>query len=123
MMIDKFNEWYEGVFDNREQAFGRPVHFIYVRITHVKLDNGFFYGEQQNVWKTYPYRQFVSKPIQDGDKIVNKTYRVNGDLHIGFLGFLDFLGFLGISWISWIFLDFLDFFWISWILLDFLDFL
>ena len=41
-MIEKFNEWYEGVFDNREQAFGRPVHFIYVRITHVKLDNGFF---------------------------------------------------------------------------------
>ena len=40
-MIEKFNEWYEGVFDNREQAFGRPVHFIYVRITHVKLDNGF----------------------------------------------------------------------------------
>ena len=83
-MIEKFNEWYEGVFDNREQAFGRPVHFIYVRITHVKLDNGFFYGEQQNVWKTYPYRQFVSKPTQEGDKIINKTYRVQGDLHIGF---------------------------------------
>ena len=75
-MIDLFNEWYEGVFDNREQAFGRPVHFIYVRITHIKLDNGFFYGEQQNVWKTYPYRQFVSRPTQVGDRIINKTYRV-----------------------------------------------
>ena len=83
-MIEKFTEWFEGVFENKDQAYSRPVCYVYVRITHVKLDNGFFYGEQQNMWKDFPYRQFVSKPVQDGDKIINKTYRVDNSLHSGF---------------------------------------
>lgn len=83
-MIDKFNEWFTGEFHNKDQAFARPMFYKYVKITHVKLDNGFFYGEQQNVWKDFPYRQFAIKPVVDGDKIIIKNYDVDKNLHEGF---------------------------------------
>lgn len=83
-MIDKFNEWFTGVFENKDQAFGRPTFYKYVRIKHVKLDNGFFYGEQQDVWKEVPYRQFAIKPVVEGDKLIVKNYDVNKELHLGF---------------------------------------
>ena len=83
-MIDKFNEWFEGTFENKKQAFGRPAFYSYVQLRHLKLDNGFFYGEQQNMWKDFPYRQFAVKPFLDGDNIVIKNYEIDKDLHLGF---------------------------------------
>ena len=83
-MIDKFNEWFAGEFQNKDQAFGRPLFYAYVKLTHIKLDNGFFYGEQQDMWKKQPYRQFAIKPVVDGDKLVIRNYDVNKELHLGF---------------------------------------
>lgn len=83
-MIEKFTEWFTGVFENKNQAFSRPTFYSYVVLTHVKLDNGFFYGEQRDKWKELPYRQFAIKPVYSDDKIIVKNYDVDKDLHIGF---------------------------------------
>lgn len=83
-MIDKFNEWLEGTFENKKQAFGRPTYYSYVQLKHVKMDNGFFYGQQQDMWKDFPYRQFALKPFEEGNNIVIKFYNIDKDLHLGF---------------------------------------
>lgn len=83
-MIETFNEWFGGEFENKEQAFSRPLFYAYVRLTHLKLDNGFFYGEQRNMSKDFPYRQFAIKPVSDGKKIIIRNYDVDKELHVGF---------------------------------------
>lgn len=83
-MIEKFNEWFAGEFQNQQQAFGRPLFYANVKLTHMQLHNGFFYGEQIEVWKSEPYRQFVIKPVADGDNVIIKNYEFDKDLHVGF---------------------------------------
>lgn len=83
-MIEKFIEWFTGEFQNKEQAYSKPLFYANVRLKHVKLDNGFFYGEQKEYSKELPYRQFAIKPSLVGDTIVVKNYDVDKDLHLGF---------------------------------------
>ena len=65
-MIDEFNLLLEGKFENKRQAFRNPSKFAYIRITHVNVGDGLFYGEQAyNHNLKSPYRQFVLEPTAE----------------------------------------------------------
>ena len=80
-MIDKFTSWIEGTFTNRTQAYSYPTFFSYVRVVHKKIGDNLFYGEQQNLWREKPYRQFVMEVTQQDDLIITKTYKVDEEKH------------------------------------------
>lgn len=64
-MIDKFKTYLEGVFDNKIQAFSNPTRYAHIQVTHRKINDELFYGEQAyNYMLSKPYRQFVLKPIE-----------------------------------------------------------
>jgi hypothetical protein len=84
-MIDKFYEWIDGTYDNREQAYMFPTLYSHVILTHCLLPNGLIYGEQKNIsMGGRIYRQFVVKPTLDGDNIVVKNYNIDKKLFLGF---------------------------------------
>jgi CpeT protein len=65
-MIERFKQYLEGKFDNKLQAFSNPTRYAHIRVTHVKINEDLFYGEQAyNYMLTKPYRQFVLKPIEE----------------------------------------------------------
>lgn len=80
-MIDKFCSWIEGTFTNKSQAYSYPTFFSYVRVIHKKIDDNLFYGEQQNLWKDRPYRQFVMEILEHNNSIITRTYKINEDKH------------------------------------------
>lgn len=76
-MIEKFKSYLVGKFENKKQAFKNPSKFAYIRITHVDIGDGLFYGEQAyNYNLRSPYRQFVLEPIEEGDKIRILNYEI-----------------------------------------------
>jgi len=69
-MIDYFDELIVGSFENKIQAFSHPSKWAFIRITHKRLLNGLYYGEQAyNYQLNRPYRQFVLEPIVEHGKI------------------------------------------------------
>ena len=77
-MIEKFKELLVGKFENKRQAFTYPSKFAFIRITHVDIGDGLFYGEQAYTYNlNSPYRQFVLEPTVDGDKICILNYEID----------------------------------------------
>lgn len=76
-MIDEFKNLLVGKFENKLQAFKNPSKFAYIRITHVDIGDGLFYGEQAyNYNLKSPYRQFVLEPIQEENSIRILNYEI-----------------------------------------------
>lgn len=76
-MIEEFKEWLEGKFENRKQALSNPSRYAYIRVTHINIGDGLFYGEQAYNYKlTEPYRQFVLEPVLEGDSIRILNYEI-----------------------------------------------
>jgi len=77
-MIDDFFLMFEGKFENRTQAFSYPSKYAYIRVTHVNIGDGLFYGEQAYKHELHlPYRQFVLEPILENDYIRVKNYKID----------------------------------------------
>ena len=58
-MIEKFNDWFEGTWENKVQAFSQPSKFAMVRLIHKKVPGTdyMYYGEQAyNFSLSRPYR-------------------------------------------------------------------
>lgn len=76
-MIEEFKELLVGKFENKRQAFSYPSHFAYIRITHIDIGFGLYYGEQAyNYALQSPYRQFVLEPIQEQNQIRILNYEI-----------------------------------------------
>ena len=76
-MIEQFKELLIGKFENKLQAFKNPSKFAYIRITHVDIGDGLYYGEQAyNYNLKSPYRQFILEPIQEENQIRILNYEV-----------------------------------------------
>ena len=76
-MIDEFFRLLEGKFENKIQAFSNPSKYSYIRVTHVNIGNGLFYGEQAyNYQLNKPYRQFVLQPVLEDDTIRIFNYKL-----------------------------------------------
>ena len=81
-MIELFKEYLVGKFDNKRQAFSNPSRYAHIRITHIDIGDGLYYGEQAyNYQLGMPYRQFVLEPTIVDDKIVIKNYEIK-DKHL-----------------------------------------
>ena len=80
-MIEKFKEYFVGTFDNYSQSFARPLLFSPVHLIHKQIDENWFYGEQQNIFKVKPYRQFVIEIIESDDKLITKNYKIDNEKH------------------------------------------
>jgi len=86
-MIDIFNEWFEGTWENKVQAFSYPSKFAMVRLVHKKIQGteSMYYGEQAyNYSVDSPYRQFIVEAIEDNGSIRIKNYDFDKNFHLGF---------------------------------------
>ena len=90
-MIDKFLEWIDGTYENKEQALIYPTKYKYVRLTHCVLPNGFIYGEQKNFFADRVYRQFLVEPVLVNNQVVVKNYEIERERYLGFNNLNDFL--------------------------------
>lgn len=74
-----FEECLEGHFTNKYQAMKHPTRYSHINISHVRIDDNLFYGEQAyNYAPSNPYRQFILKVIpQGGDVYVIENYYVH----------------------------------------------
>ena len=76
-MIEIFKDYLSGIFDNKRQAFSNPSKYAHIRITHIDIGDGLYYGEQAyNYQLALPYRQFVLEPTLDDDKILVINYEI-----------------------------------------------
>jgi CpeT protein len=76
-MIEEFKALLVGKFENKIQAFKDPSKFAHIRITHVDIGDGLYYGEQAyNYNLKSPYRQFILEPIQEENQIRILNYEV-----------------------------------------------
>ncbi len=76
-MIDEFKKLLLGKFENKLQAFKNPSKFAYIRITHIDIGDGLYYGEQAyNYNLKSPYRQFVIEPVQEENQIRILNYEI-----------------------------------------------
>ncbi len=83
-MINKFNEWFEGTFENKIQAFSFPAKFAMVRLIHRKVGN-FWYGEQAYNYQLHaPYRTFIIEPMEENGRIRIRNYHFDRNKHLGF---------------------------------------
>jgi hypothetical protein len=90
-MIDKFLNWINGTYENKNQALSDPTRYSYVGITHCVLPNNFIYGEQKNIFADKIYRQFLIKPIQIDNEIFVQSYYIKKEKYLGFNNLNDFL--------------------------------
>ena len=86
-MIEIFNDWFEGTWENKVQAFSYPSKYAMVRLIHKKVPGteSMFYGEQAyNYALDAPYRQFVIEATLDGEAIRVKNYDFEKKSFLGF---------------------------------------
>lgn len=74
-MINEFFRLLEGKFENKIQAFSHPSKYAFIRVTHINIGNGLFYGEQAYNYQLHkPYRQFVLQPKLEDNHIRIVSY-------------------------------------------------
>jgi len=79
--MNKFLEYLIGEFHNKRQAFSHPTRYAYIRVLHRKFSDELIYGEQAYAFNDVrPYRQFVLKPIVEGDTIRIINYEIDNKL-------------------------------------------
>jgi CpeT protein len=86
-MIDIFNEWFEGKWENKVQAFSYPSKFAMVQLVHKKIQGteSMYYGEQAYNYQLHaPYRQFIVEAIEDNGSLRIKNYDFDKNFHLGF---------------------------------------
>lgn len=82
-----FEDCLEGHFTNKYQAMKDPSRFAHINISHVRIDDHLFYGEQAyNYSPKNPYRQFILKVISQG----NDEYRIENYYVSNFQDFINF---------------------------------
>lgn len=69
-MIDTFCEWFEGKFDNWEQASSNPSKWAHIFIIHEKIDDRKFKTSSRYNYSLTPYREQVVTVRQDQDVII-----------------------------------------------------
>lgn len=75
--MNTFLELFEGTFANKRQAQSHPTRYAHIRVTHIKIGNNRFYGEQAyNYLLNRPYRQFVIEVVDEGNEVDGNIYRL-----------------------------------------------
>lgn len=75
--MNQFLELFEGKFANKRQAQSHPTRYAHIRVTHIKIGDNRFYGEQAyNYLLNRPYRQFVIEVVDEGEQLRLKNYEI-----------------------------------------------
>ena len=75
--MNTFLELFEGTFSNKRQAQSHPTRYAHIRVTHKKISDNRFYGEQAyNYLLNRPYRQFVIEVVDEGEQLRLKNYEI-----------------------------------------------
>ena len=75
--MNTFLELFEGTFANKRQAQSHPTRYAHIRVSHRKIGETRFYGEQAYSYLlNRPYRQFVIDVIDEGDYLRLKNYEI-----------------------------------------------
>ena len=75
--MSQFIELLEGTFSNKRQAQGHPTRYAHIIITHKRIGENRFYGEQAyNYMKGRPYRQFVLDVIEKDEKFFLRNFEL-----------------------------------------------
>jgi CpeT protein len=75
--MNTFLELFEGTFANKRQAQSHPTRYAHIRVSHYKIGETRFYGEQAyNYLLNRPYRQFVIEVVDEGEKLRLKNYEI-----------------------------------------------
>ena len=75
--MNTFLELFEGTFANKRQAQSHPTRYAHIRVSHRKIGETRFYGEQAyNYQLDRPYRQFVIDVVDEGDYLRLKNYEI-----------------------------------------------
>lgn len=69
-MIETFCEWFEGKFDNWEQASSNPSKWSHIYIVHEKISDRKFKTSSRYNYSQVPYREQIVTVRQDQDVIV-----------------------------------------------------
>lgn len=73
-----FEECLEGHFTNKYQAMKDPSRYAHINISHVKIGDHMFYGEQAyNHLTTAPYRQFILIVVPQEDAYIVQNYAID----------------------------------------------
>ena len=76
--MNQFLELLEGTFANKLQAQSHPTRYAHIRVSHRKISDNRFYGEQAyNYQLNMPYRQFVIDVVDEGDYLRLKNYEIS----------------------------------------------
>ena len=75
--MNTFLELFEGTFANKRQAQSHPTRYAHIRVSHYKIGETRFYGEQAyNYLLNRPYRQFVIEVVDEGEQLRLKNYEI-----------------------------------------------
>ena len=76
--MKSFEDCLVGHFGNQYQAMKDPSRYAHINISHVKLSDGIFYGEQcYDYCPNNPYRQFILKVIEVDDGYIVQNYSID----------------------------------------------
>jgi CpeT protein len=79
--MNQFLDYLVGEFNNKRQAFSHPTRYAYIRILHRKISDDLIYGEQAYAFRDVrPYRQFILRPVQEGETIRVINYDIKDQL-------------------------------------------
>ncbi len=73
-----FCEYFEGYFDNQNQAFANPHDFALISVNHKSIDQNKFRVTQQYVYESKPYRETVIEIFEQGNDILIKNFKSDG---------------------------------------------
>ena len=77
--MNQFLELLEGTFANKLQAQSHPTRYAHIRVSHRKISDNRFYGEQAyNYQLNMPYRQFVIEVVAEKGQFRLKNYEIEG---------------------------------------------
>ena len=69
-LLDTFCEWFEGKFDNWEQASSNPSKWAHIYVIHKKIGDRQFETSSRYNYQTEPYRKQIVTVRQDDDLII-----------------------------------------------------
>ena len=73
-----FKDCLEGYFDNKYQAMKDPSRYAHIKISHIRLGEDIFYGEQAYSHQIrQPYRQFVLKISRQKNEYIVQNYSID----------------------------------------------
>ncbi len=78
-MIDQFCEYFEGVFNNKMQAFSHPTKFAMIELAHTKICENKFKVIQRYYVDKREYRNAVIEVISQDNSLLIKNYKEESD--------------------------------------------